>query len=207
MSKYTERGAQRFIQAKAGFVSVAALLCLNGPVEILAQSGPVLRQQPRVAQAPAEPAPGPADPAPKPAETPPAPKSVETPPTPPTDTPPASPTPPSQPAAEKKPEQTTPLRPVDVRPNRPRARTRRPAAPAAPQRVVTPPAPAAPAVPAGSATAQAQGPAGSYTPGYQSGSPGLSRVATPLLDTPQTVNVTQQGPPRTDHLDRQGRIA
>src|SRR5262245_37446505 len=37
MSRCTGRSAQCFIQAKAGFVSVAALLCLSEPVELLAQ--------------------------------------------------------------------------------------------------------------------------------------------------------------------------
>ncbi len=38
MPRCTGRSAQRFIQAKAGFVSVAALLCLSEPVQLFAQS-------------------------------------------------------------------------------------------------------------------------------------------------------------------------
>src|SRR5262245_43707741 len=40
MSKCRGLGAQRFIQTKAGFVSVAALLCLSAPAKLLAQTAP-----------------------------------------------------------------------------------------------------------------------------------------------------------------------
>ena len=40
MSKCRGLGAQRFIQAKAGFVSVAALLCLSAPAKLSAQTAP-----------------------------------------------------------------------------------------------------------------------------------------------------------------------
>jgi catecholate siderophore receptor len=40
MSKCRGLGAQRFIQAQAGFVSVAALLCLSAPAKLLAQTAP-----------------------------------------------------------------------------------------------------------------------------------------------------------------------
>ena len=43
MSRCRGLGAQQFIQAKAGFVSVAALLCLSAPVKLLAQD---TQQQP-----------------------------------------------------------------------------------------------------------------------------------------------------------------
>jgi catecholate siderophore receptor len=40
MSRCRGLGAQRFIQARAGFVSVAALLCLSAPARLLAQTAP-----------------------------------------------------------------------------------------------------------------------------------------------------------------------
>src|SRR5438552_13406741 len=40
MSKCRGLGAQRFVQANAGFVSVAALLCLSAPAKLLAQTAP-----------------------------------------------------------------------------------------------------------------------------------------------------------------------
>ncbi len=65
----------------------------------------------------------------------------------------------------------------------PRART-----PARPRRQARPaPAPAAPA-PAATAQGEATGPG----TGYQAASPGVSRIPTPLINTPQTVNVITQ---------------
>src|SRR5262245_57663962 len=49
MSRCRGLGAQRFIQARAGFVSVAALLCLSAPGKLLAQTAP---EQPAPAQPP-----------------------------------------------------------------------------------------------------------------------------------------------------------
>src|SRR5262245_9643169 len=49
MSRCRGLGAQRFIQARAGFVSVAALLCLSAPAKLLAQTAP---EQPAPAQPP-----------------------------------------------------------------------------------------------------------------------------------------------------------
>jgi catecholate siderophore receptor len=65
----------------------------------------------------------------------------------------------------------------------PRART-----PARPRRQARPaPAPAAP-----TATPTAQAEATGPGTGYQAASPGVSRIPTPLIDTPQTVNVVTQ---------------
>src|SRR5262245_46436692 len=46
MSRYTGRGAQRHVQAKFGFVSIAALLCLSTAPRLLAeQAGPLPTEQ------------------------------------------------------------------------------------------------------------------------------------------------------------------
>ena len=55
MSRYTGRNAQRLIQSKAGFVSVAALLCLSAPVKLAAQPTATEGQQPSAEQSTRQP--------------------------------------------------------------------------------------------------------------------------------------------------------
>jgi outer membrane receptor for monomeric catechols len=50
MSRYTGRGAQRFVQSKFGFVSIAALLCLSAAPKLAAE--PAQEGQPAQQQAP-----------------------------------------------------------------------------------------------------------------------------------------------------------
>jgi len=52
MSRCRGLGAQQFIQAKAGFVSVAALLCLSAPAKLLAQAAPEQSPPPSSPQQP-----------------------------------------------------------------------------------------------------------------------------------------------------------
>ena len=195
MSRYTGRNAQRLIQAKAGFVSVAALLCLSAPIRLTAQPAATEGQQPSTEQStPATPAQTQQPPAPaaQPAQQPPAaptPPSQQT--TTPT-TPPAATTPPGT-ATQIPPDATTPgttpLPTVSVTGNRPQAPARPAAAAPAQQAVQTPPAPPAQPVQA-AATAAAANPF--FSPSYQASTLGVGRIGTNLLDTPQTVNVVPQ---------------
>lgn len=134
MSSYAGRGAYRFIQTKAGYVSVAALLCLSGAVEKLT------------------------------AQT-------------------AEPVPPTgQTTTDPKPD--VPLPTVTVQTSRPRPTTRpQPARPAT-TRAPTPPPPPPPAT-----TVETTSPTGTN---YQTTNPGIGRVGTSLLNTPQSINVISQ---------------
>src|SRR5437016_6342159 len=55
MRRVTTATAQRFVQVKFGFVSVAALLCLSGPIRLAAQ--PPAPENPPPAGQPSTPAP------------------------------------------------------------------------------------------------------------------------------------------------------
>ena len=166
MSRYTGSNAQRLIQSKAGFVSVAALLCLSTPARLSAQPA-------QTAEPPAQPPAQQTTPAP----------STETPSTP-AAQPPAGQTPSAQ-----TPTPSTPLPTVQVTGNQPQRPARPAAAPPARQATPAPPAPPAEPVAATTSTGTA-GPGTSQ--GYQASTLGVGRIATQLLDTPQTVNVVTQ---------------
>ncbi len=170
MSNYTGNNAHRLIQSKAGFVSVAALLCLSAPARLAAQ--PATTPEPPAPQsAPTQQSPAPQAPAQN-GQTPPA--SQQT-------------TPPPAPSAQTP---ATPLPTVQVTGNQQQRPARRPAATPARQAPPTPPAP--PAQPVEPVAAAGTGQGTLTSPGYQASTLGVGRLATPLLDTPQSVNVVTQ---------------
>ena len=204
MSRYTGRNAQRLIQSKAGFVSVAALLCLSAPARLSAQPTTSEGQQPPATQQ-TQPQQTPATPAPAPTgQQPPAPPAGQTttPATPPATTTPASPTTTTAPG--------TPAHPTDHRDNdaagqhdaaAARLRHRQPAAGARPAGPGRARAAARPGAGAGGSAGPGSGhhrldeqrrSGPPFVPGYQASTLGVGRIVTPLLDTPQTVNVVTQ---------------
>ena len=169
MSRHAGRNAQRLIQSKIGFVSVAALLCLSNPVKLTAQptdgQTPATQQTPPQTSQPATPAPAQAAP-----QTP-ATQQSQT---------PAGQAAPDTPAVPD----ATPLPPVQVTTTPPRPVQPQPAATPATQPVVQ--APAAPVETPNFTPVANPG----YLPAGGSGS--VSRLTAPLLNTPQTVNVITQ---------------
>ena len=218
MSRYTGRNAQRLIQAKAGFVSVAALLCLSAPVKLTAQPAATEGQQPSAQQS---------SPAPQPAQTPQAPSgqspvssgqpaqqppAAQTPPAQQTTTPATPQTPPAatppETATQTPPDATTPgttpLPTVSVTGTRPQApASPAPAAPAQ-QTVQAPPAP--PAQPVQAAATAAPNPF--FSPSYQTSTLGVGRIG---HESPRHAADRQRraaaGHPRAERRDRQGRAA
>jgi catecholate siderophore receptor len=199
MSRHVGHNAQRLVQSRIGFVSVAALLCLSAPVKLTAQPSPTQDQQPAAQSPAATPQTIPTTSQPAPAASPPAGAQQSVP-----GTPTAAPQPPAAgqqqpqpPQPEPPPQQTTTdtptttppapdttLPPVQVTTTPPQRRpVAQPAARPAPQVVQAPPAPAAPPAPT-----EAAAPA----PSYQSSTSGLGRSTASLLNTPQSVNVVTQ---------------
>jgi catecholate siderophore receptor len=175
MSRHAGRNAQRLIQSKIGFVSVAALLCLSGPAKLTAQPGD--GQTPQQSPQPIQPA-QPVDAEGSGAPASPAPAAPQTPTA---QQPPAPGAGPATPEAAAMPE-ATPLPPVQV--------TGTPPRPARPQQATTP----APQPTAQAAPAEAPNFTPVANPGYlpAAGAGGISRLTAPLLSTPQTVNVVTQ---------------
>ena len=204
MSRYTGRNAQRLIQSKAGFVSVAALLCLSAPVRLSAQpttseGQPPATQQTQPQQTPAAPTPAPAPtgqqpPAPPAGQTTtPAAPTTTTPASPTTTTAPETPATPPATVTETPPANATPLPTVSVTGNQPQAPAQPVQAAPAPQSAPTPaPAPQPVQAPATTASTNTGASGPPFVPGYQASTLGVGRIVTPLLDTPQTVNVVTQ---------------
>src|ERR1700704_3566108 len=169
------RAIQSKVQSKASLMGVAALFYLSGALETEAEPAQS-QEQPTTQQAPAPQQP----PAPAPQQTP----AGQT------TTPPAQPPAAggAAPAADG-PKADVPLPTVQVQGNRPQA-PRRPQVAAQPARQAPPaPPPPAPATDVNAAASTA-GTAG--TGGYLATTPSLSRLPTPILNTPQTVNVVTQ---------------
>ncbi len=170
MSRYTGRNAQRLIQSKAGFVSVAAILCLSAPARLSAQPAttgePPAQQTVPSTQTPATPAQN----GQKPAAQSPAEQS------------------PGKPAAQAPTTPSTPLPTVSVTGNQPQRPAQRPTA-AVPTR---PQVQAPPVQPTEPVAATGAGMGTLTSPGYQASTLGVGRLATDLLNTPQTVNVVTQ---------------
>jgi catecholate siderophore receptor len=165
MSRHAGRSAQRFIQSRAGFVSVAALLCLSAPAKLAAQPATPTEQPPVTQQAP-EPQ--------QPATTP----SVS----------------PQQSPGQTVPATTqqAPLPTVSVQADRPKPR-RTQAAVGTPTRtrLPTPPAPAAPATsPLPAAGTGLWGKPGTDPVGYVVNSTSTAtKTNTQLLNIPQSITV------------------
>jgi catecholate siderophore receptor len=167
------RAIQSKIQSKASLAGVAALFYLSGALETEAEPAPS-QEQPTTQQAPA------------PQQTPtPAPQQTPSGQAAPADPPPAAG---SAAPAPDGPKADVPLPTVQVQAARPQAPRPQPAAQPAQQAPPSPPPPAAATdVNAAASTAGTAG-----TGGYLATTPSLSRVPTPILNTPQTINVITQ---------------
>jgi catecholate siderophore receptor len=183
------RTAQRVIQSKASLVGVAALFYLTAAVETDAEQA-ASEESPAAQQAPA----------PTPQEVPAAPAQADQP-----TAAPAQPDGTEQPSAESTPTATkqngdVPLPTVSVQGSQPRPPKQEQAATPAPRSAPTPPAPSSPSTSTASTgttttpgtAASTVGQAGPSSTSYQAPTSGLTRLPTPLLSTPQTVNVVTQ---------------
>ena len=167
MSRFNGREVQRAIQSKASAVSVAALFYLSSALETEAEPA-ASGEQPTAQQAPAPAPTTQAPPAAAPAEAAPAPAPGQ-----------------AQPAGTPPSTAEVPLPTVSVEGTKPQPARQQRAATPAPQ---APPAPAsAPAIDTAAANVGTAG-----TQGYRASAPSLSRLPTPILNTPQTVNVVTQ---------------